>query len=120
MSARVVLAIHASVFFSFAAASLASPLLIYSYPDVFAGRYVVAGAGILMLLVIGSWPLFGGCPFTMWENKLRMEESGTPYSGPCIDHYAIRWFSIRLPAQLSTAGLIVLLALPMIAGVVNW
>jgi|SRR3989344_8596643 len=120
LKARFILAIHTMIFISLVCGSFALPFLIYQYPDIFVGKYVVITMGVLALLVVSSWPLYGGCPFTIWENTFKKEAGQPSYSGPCIDHYAALWFGIHLPPRVSTGMLIVLLALPIIAGATHW
>jgi hypothetical protein len=120
MKARAILTIHTILFLLFVAVSIGSPFIVVWYPDIFVGKYIVVTAGVLMLLVIGSWPLCGGCPFTVWENRFKKKAGHAPYIGPCIDHYAARWFGLRFPGNASTLLLVGLLLLPIVVGIVHW
>lgn len=52
----------------------------------------------VMCLTLVSWRIFGGCPLTRWENRLRQTCDPTGcYSGPCVNHYAKRLFRLNLP-----------------------
>lgn len=117
---RLVLAFHTLLFLSFAAVAIASPIVGYLHPEIFSNPRILIGTIIVMIIVVGSWPLAGGCPFTIWENKLRKKEGELAYEGGCIDHYVKVWFGISLPEKLSTRVLVVLLALPVITSLVIW
>lgn len=91
------------------------------YPQVFTGKAVVIGFTILALLVLGSWPLYGGeCPFTVWENNFRKREGKKAYREACIDRYAARGFGIKLPKYFSTYLSVALLILPIAVGLAHW
>lgn len=116
MTSKGVLAIHTTVFALFVIAALSSPLLAIYHPALFSPQNLFA-LGILALLVIGSWPLFGGCPFTVWEKNLREREAqGSAYTKPCMDYYAYVWFGLHLPPHLNDVILIALLLLPVASG----
>ncbi len=49
---------------------------------------------VLMLiaaLTLLSWPVFGGCPLTKWENKHIAAEGGVPYKGSCMVYRLNSW-----------------------------
>src|SRR3989338_2918390 len=103
MRSRLILAIHAISFFSFAIGSIASSYILIEYPGLLSGKTVVITFIALALLVLGSWPLYNGdCQFTVWENNFRKREGKKPYKEACINHYAKKWFSIRLPKNAHT------------------
>ena len=91
------------------------------YSDIFTGKAVVMGFAALALLVVGSWPLYGGeCPFTVWEHRARKREGKKSYRGACINHYAKKWFGLRLHKHASTVLLIALFLLPVLFGLAHW
>jgi hypothetical protein len=120
MKSKTILTIHTLLFFSFVAVSLSLSMILFWYPGAVPGKIVVIGYSILAILVIGSWPTFGGCPFTVWENNFRKREGRKVYSGACINHYAKEWFGIILPSKFGTYLLIALLVLPIIFGFIHW
>jgi hypothetical protein len=66
-----------------------------------------------MIAVLVSWKVFGGCPFTVWENRIReLERSGSAYLGSCLTHYSTKWFGLNI-----TGILVSLLILPIIVGI---
>ncbi len=120
MKARTILFIHTVLFTLFCASSVTISFLLLAHPGFIGGKIVVFSYSILAVLVVGSWPIFGGCPFTAWENDFRKREGKSPYTGPCIDHYANEWFHISLPAKLSTYLLVLILVLPIVLGITRW
>lgn len=122
MKSKYILILHTVLFTTFVIASLTTSLLAFIAPTLIPGRYLVIGAVILAVIVFRVWPLYGGaCPFTVWENRFRERELlGSSYRGPCIDHYAEKWFNIHLPSGVSTKLLEILLFLPIVAGIFNW
>lgn len=50
---------------------------------------------LLILAMVLSQRIFGVCPFTGLELKLRDEKG--QYAGGCIVHYFNKWFGFRLP-----------------------
>ena len=116
MTSKAIRNFHATVLSLFVIISLASPFLSAWYPGLFSIEYVI-GAGAIMFLTLVSWQVFGGCPFTVWENRLReREKRGSSYRGPCIDHYARAWFDITLPRKLSMVVLVLLFVLLIASG----
>src|SRR3989344_2065370 len=121
MVSRATLTLHTFLFASFVIASRTASALLLWCPGVLEGKVVVIAGVILAVLVIGSWPAFGGeCPFTAWENDARKREGRRVYRGPCIDHYARAWFGITLRGQTSTCVLVLLLLLPIVLGALHW
>jgi len=116
MTSRGVLIVHTCAFTLFVLASLSSPFLVLWYPELFSGTTLFI-IGAFALLMVGSWPVLGGCPFTIWENNLReRKKSGSAYTDACIDHYVLHWFGIKLPNKFSDVLLYALLALPIASG----
>jgi hypothetical protein len=69
--------------------------------------------------VMLSWKIYGGCPFTVWENRYReIEEKGSAYLGSCLPHYAMRWFGWKIPGKYFTLVLVTLLILPIVVGII--
>lgn len=117
MKAKHVLAIHTAVLASFVVASLSSPYIATHYLGFFSAPVLVALA-ILAVAVMASWNISGGCPFTVWENRLRAsEDPSAVYSDGCINHYVHTWSGLRLPNGFSTGILVILLALPVVSGI---
>jgi len=118
MKARTILIIHTTIFLCFAFAAISSPYFALHYPEYFSALNLIV-FGVIAVAVVGTWPLFGGCPFTIWENTAwKRENPSRAYRGACIDHYIERWFGIRLPDHLSTIALIVLFLIPIVSGLV--
>lgn len=113
MRSGSILVLHTIVFFLFIMVSLSSPFVAIRYPTVFSGPYVFVGAALVMLVVISSWGIAGGCPFTAWENAARRREGREIYGGGCIERYSFQWFNITLPRHFSTVVLVFLLLLPV-------
>lgn len=113
MKSKHVLIFHTSLFILFALASLSSPILAIYYPSFFSSIFFLLGIVLFMIAVIASWPLFGGCPFTVWENRLRKNELRETYLGACIDHYTEKWLGLKLPHKFFTGMLVVLLLVPI-------
>lgn len=111
-----VLSLHALLFFSFLLFSLSSVPVILLFP--LTAPYYLWGFVLLALVVPLSWRMYGGCPFTIWEKKLRAHESKPIYTKPCIDHYTEEWTGIRLRPKLSTYLLLGLLVLPIFSALV--
>lgn len=105
---------HTGVLTLFIITSLSSPFVALKYSRVFSW-YFFAGALILMVSVILSWEVYGGCPFTVWENDLKeREQPGSSYAGSCIKHYLLEWFGINIPHNLVTTILVLLFVLPLV------
>lgn len=72
-------------------AALAGTVFVSFYP-AYAG-YQMA----LATAIVAVWSLYGGCPFTNWENQLRAKyDPAGVYSGPCIAHYAHKHLGIKI------------------------
>lgn len=114
----MVLAFHTLLFLSFAAAMLYSPFFAMNHPEAFSLRNL----GLFFIIAVGtvgSWPLFGGCPFTIWENRAwHKENRNRLYKGACIDHYVKRWLGVNLPDGLSTKMLFGLFLIPFVSAVI--
>lgn len=109
MLSRLILFIHVLIFLSFVGLSLASPLFVWALPWQEGARWLV-GTIVFGLVVIASWRVFGECPFTIWENKLRRIEGRRTYSEACSEHY-VRALGIPVRHGLTTR---LLEALPFI------
>ena len=121
MRSKIILVVHTVFFLSFATASLASPFLMAYYPRLFTGKGVIVGFSAFALLAAGSWPLYGGeCPFTVWEHTFLKREGKRAYKGACINHYADKWFGMRLHRHAGTVILVVLFLVPMVVGFIRW
>ncbi len=91
MKSRLIFAIHCCCLFSLVASSFASKFIKHTHPEFFAGTFV-PGLGLVSLLTLASWMLFGGCPLTWLENHYRLLEGRTTYRGSCMVHYyPTRW-----------------------------
>lgn len=119
MKSKAMLAFHTLMFSAFSAGALSSPFIAFSYPTI-PGWYFLSATVVLFVFVVGSWTVFGGCPFTVWENNFREQERrGSAYEGPCIDHYAYEWFGLQVQGQRSTIVLVALLLLPGAVGLLR-
>lgn len=116
MTPKKVFIVHTVVFGLFLVFSLSSPFVAIYYSAFFSG-YVFPGAILLMPVVLIAWRFFGGCPFTVWENRLReRQQPGSAYQDSCIQYYAFQWFGIRVPLWVIQPVLIGLLLLPIAVG----
>ncbi|MDP2676181.1 MAG: DUF2784 family protein [bacterium] len=116
MTPKKVLIIHIVVFIGFLVFSLSSPFIAMRYAAFFSG-YFFPFAIIVMPIILIAWHFFGGCPFTVWENRLRERtQSGSSYQNSCIQYYAFQWFGIRIPLKLIQPALVALLVLPITVG----
>ncbi len=117
MKARHVLIIHTSIFILFVLGSLSSPILAAYFPNFFSSIFYLISIVLLMVGVILSWKKFGGCPFTVWENRLRIKESAETYLGSCLPYYTQKWFGLKVPNRVFTGILVALLILPILVGI---
>ncbi len=86
MKSRLIFFLHCCCLLSLVASSLASKLIKHTHPEFFAGIFV-PGLGLVSVLTLASWVLFGGCPLTKWENHWRLLEGRRMYHGSCMVHY---------------------------------
>ncbi len=114
MNSKQVLALHAALFATLLLGSLALSYHIYTYPDTIPLAYLVMGTIVLGVPVAGSFVVYGGCVFTIWENQLRGREGRPKYPDSCVRHYAREWFGITLPKRGSALVLLLFLLLPML------
>lgn len=87
MFSRATLLVHLGIFFSFVGLSLASPLFVWLLPWELGWRWL-AGTIVFGLVVVGSWRVWGECPFTLLENRFRKLEGRPVYRVACSEHYA--------------------------------
>ncbi|MBI5470681.1 DUF2784 family protein [Candidatus Kaiserbacteria bacterium] len=120
MNSKQMLVLHVVIFATFVAVSFELSYYVLQHPESISITYLGLGTLIFAIIVVGSWPLFGGCLFTTWENKRRSREGRATYTEPCIDHYVYRWIGFRFPGKSSTYMLIVLLVLPLATRVWSW
>jgi hypothetical protein len=117
MKSKHVLSIHTAIFVLFVLGSISSPILAIYFSSFFSSIFYLLAAVLIMAGVILSWRAFGGCPFTVWENRLRERESLETYLGSCLPHYSRKWFDLKLPGKFFTVILISLLLLPICTGI---
>lgn len=117
MTSNHVLILHTTIFSLFALGSLSSPVLVQFFPRFFGSMYFLVGAALLLVIVKSSWKKFGGCPFTVWENKLRNLEQKQTYSESCLPHYSAEWFGLNLTDKFFTPVLIILFLIPIFVGI---
>ncbi|MBX4186702.1 MAG: DUF2784 domain-containing protein [Candidatus Doudnabacteria bacterium] len=117
MNSKRVLTIHTMIFAMFAIGSLSSPFLSRRFHGFFSSPYYLVGAGIIMVATLASWKLFGGCPFTVWENRLREKEGLPKYTGSCLPQYTSKWFGLNVPNKYFNSVIIILLIIPILAGI---
>lgn len=120
MSSRFYLILHTLLIVLFDVGSVGTAYILIQYPEVVSGKMVVMAFVTIGILFIGSWPLFGGCPFTVWENGARKREGKKPYSDACMMRYARRWFGWKMTRNEDTWIPVGFLLLPIIAGLLNW
>ena len=94
MKSKAAFFIHFACFFLFVTSSLCSYEIKKQWPDFF-GQAFFPGFMAVSVLTLASWPLFGGCPLTNLENRLRVREGKGPYQGSCMVHYFYRWTGRR-------------------------
>ncbi len=116
MVSRLILFVHTLVFSALMLGSLASPFINAAYPLEFSAYYPW-GVGALLLIILGSWFLYGGdCPLTVWENRARKREGRLAYRGSCLVYYARRWFGMRLSSMASNIIPVGVLLIPLVVG----
>ena len=110
---------HTTTFAVFAAASLSSPFLARKYDNFFSSPLYLISVAIVFVMTMVSWKVFGGCPFTVWENRLHeKKQTGNSYVGSCLPYYVERWFGLKISNKVFTGLLVALLILPIIAGII--
>ncbi len=114
MNFRIILAIHSVLFASLILGSLAVSVLQLVKPEMVPPGLVFVGAVIIAALVAGSFLLYRGCVFTIWENQFREREGKPQYSESCVRHYAYMWFGLNLPKRGSALVQAFLLLLPLV------
>lgn len=120
MKAQHVLYLHTMIFAVFAVSAISSPVLAIFYPSIFASYLYAIIAGVLLGATMFSWKLFKGCPFTVWENRLRaIEQKELAYLGSCLSHYGNQWLGLKLPAKVYSLMLYTMLVMPVSAGVIG-
>jgi Protein of Unknown function (DUF2784) len=102
------------VFSGLMVVAILSPGIALLYPALF-NRYalwVFCGIGVLIL---GSWYFYSGeCPLTVWENDFRKKEGLQPYTEPCMDRYARKWFGLKLPPHFSDIVPVAVILIPLV------
>lgn len=111
MRSRIILFIHILIFLSYVGLSLASPLFVWLLPWDIGWRWLL-GIIVFGLVVIGSWCMWGECPFTIWENRWRKREGRSTYRVACSEYYA-RTLGLNFPHGLTTKLLEVLPFIPI-------
>jgi hypothetical protein len=109
MLSRSILFVHLLIFLSYVGLSLASPLFVWLLPWEMGWRWL-AGTIIFGLVVVGSWRVWGECPFTIWENTWRKREGRRVYRVACSEYYA-RQLGLNVRPGVTTK---ILEALPFI------
>lgn len=113
MKSWQILAIHSSLYVVLAVFSFGSSAYIFAHPSAFSPKTVTLATIALAVCAVGTWPLFGGCPFTVWENRARTREGLQPYTSSCFNNYASKWFRYALPTHISGYVLTALVLLPL-------
>jgi hypothetical protein len=121
MKSKHILILHTILFTTFVIGSILSSIVVIFFPELLSGRHLFYFLIVLAVLIIGSWPLFGGCPFTKWENYHRERENpGSAYSGSCIVRYLKKWFNVNFPEKFHVLIPITFLILPAVVSVLYW
>ncbi len=118
MLSRAILFVHVIIFCSFVGLSLASPLFVWLLPWQSAWPWLL-GTIVFGVAVVGSWRVWGECPFTIWENAWRKREGRPAYRGACTEHYG-PLFGIRLRPGQSTTLLELVATVPVVVLVVTF
>lgn len=112
----------------FVGVSLSTSLLALFDPTLLPAQYAIGEGAVFFVLIFGSWYLFGRsndvshseCFLTGWENHFRKKEyPGTEYTLPCISHYALRWFGWQVRRKTADRIIMLFIALPIVAGIVE-
>lgn len=75
--------------------------LVVSYFVAWYRPYQVA----IVALTITSWPICGGCPLTIWENRLRRKfDPDSAYQEGYVTHYAKKCLGLNVPSKFVTVG----------------
>ncbi|MBX4205081.1 MAG: DUF2784 domain-containing protein [Candidatus Doudnabacteria bacterium] len=117
MTSRQVLALHTTLFIVFMITMGSTPFLAMIYPQFFSSAFFLPTVVLGMALTLASWKLYGGCPFTVWENQARTKEGKEIYLGSCLPHYARLWFGLEIPTAIFNAILVAFLLLPIGVGI---
>jgi hypothetical protein len=117
MVSRGILFIHLLIFLMFVGLSLASPFFVWLLPWALVWPWLL-GTIAFGVVVVGSWRVWGECPFTLWENAWRKREGRRTYRGACTEHYG-PMLGIRLPRGASTPLLECIACIPVIVAVVK-
>ncbi|MFA5990874.1 MAG: DUF2784 family protein [Candidatus Doudnabacteria bacterium] len=112
MLSRLIFAIHCGCLLSLVASSLASVLIKKTNPTFFNDVFF-PGFVMVSILTLVSWPLFGGCPLTKWENRFRKAENKAPYEGSCMVHTLSQLTGRRPNKTLIHVILIGIMAVPV-------
>jgi hypothetical protein len=118
MNSKQILVLHTAIFVAFILGSLSSPLWAAYYPNFFESIFYLPSVVLLMMLTMASWRIFGGCPFTIWENNQRVKEGKLAYVGSCLPRYAQDWFGLSVSSKFATYFLVLCLLVPIGVGVV--
>jgi hypothetical protein len=121
MISKRILIFHTILFTTFVIGSILSSIVVVFFPELLSGRHLFYFLIVLAVLIVGSWPLFGGCPFTKWENYHReREKPGSRYHGECIVMYAEKWFGVSLPQKFGVYISVFFLILPTVVSIFYW
>lgn len=130
MTSKLILFTHTFLFASFISLSLVSSFILLFFPHLFPGYYLLIESGIYIVVILGSWhvvertsvsPSTSPCFLTRWENNFREKEKpGSSYSDQCIEHYALKWFNLRITPKMSMYMMLSFIVLPLIAGFISF
>lgn len=113
MKSKLFFVIHCACLSIFVASSFASIVIKKADPWFFTDAFFPAFMLISAFTLI-SWPLFGGCPLTKWENHYRRLEGKETYEGSCMVYCLFR-LTGRWPNKMAIHVVLVgIMAIPVV------
>ncbi len=111
-------ALHTAMFAGLMILSPTTSLVTIYYPATLPGRCLayLCIIGIVTTLIL--WRAAGECPCTKYEREAMLREEIVPYTGPWLAHYANKWFGLRISTRTSSTIPMVLLAVPLLMGII--
>ena len=115
MNSKIILILHTTGFIFLTVVSFTFPFIAFAYPEFMTLELLAVFLAVALLVPL-SWLIAGGCPLTVWENRLReSEKPGSSYRESCTQKYLLEWFNVRIPRWLSIVFILVRLAIPVAA-----
>lgn len=97
---------------SFVTSSFASIAIKKHNPAFYAGVFFPGFAAAAILTIL-SWAVFGECPLSRWENRLRVLEGKAPYKGSCMVYNFNKITGLHINSRLAHGILIGIMLIPV-------